>query len=102
MNPMQRSLKYLRNLGYYCEVTEHWNPWSKTRKDLWGWCDILCLGPLHILAVQTTSKSNMAARKKKILASDTFKLVRALGVLVVVHGWGKENGKWRCFAKELS
>ena len=99
---MSRSLEHLRKLGYYCETTEKWNPWSKTRKDLWGWCDILALGPLHILAVQTTTKSNMLARQKKILASETFPIVRALGVMVAVHGWHKVGGKWQLTAKELT
>ena len=102
MSPTQRSLKYLRDLGYYCEVVEHYNAFSKRRIDLWGWCDILALGPLHILAIQTTTKSNMLARQKKILASDTFPMVRALGVVVVVHGWHKAGGKWQLTAKELT
>jgi hypothetical protein len=91
---MQRSLTLLRKRGYYCEIVEFWKPWSKTRKDLWGWCDILCLGPLHILAVQTTSLSNIGARVKKIRASQSFPLVRNCMIMVVVHGWQKRGGKW--------
>ena len=100
VSPTARSLALLRANGWYCEVVEHWNPFSKTRKDLWGWCDILCLDPIgiqqaHILAVQTTTKVNMGARIKKILASKMLKIARACGVDVEVHGWYKSKGRWQ-------
>ena len=102
MSPMSRSLEHLRKLGYHCEIVEHYNSFSRKRHDLWGWADILALGPLHILAVQTTTKSNMLARQKKILVSETFPMVRALGVMVAVHGWGKIGGRWQVVIKELA
>ena len=98
VSPTQRSLALLRKQGWHCEVVEHWNPWSKTRKDLWGWCDILCLDEKtgEVMAVQTTTKANVNARTKKIRGSDTLKLVRACGISVRVHGWHKIGNKWEC------
>ena len=58
MTPTQRSLAYLREKGYLVEIVEHWNPWVKRRKDLWGWCDLLCVKRDEVLAVQVTSSGD--------------------------------------------
>lgn len=109
---MGRSLRLLRERGYHCEKTEHWNPFAKIRNDLWGFCDILALEPPQkvelmpgrfmdieggILAVQTTSYSNLSARVKKIQSSKLLKKVLDCGIEVVVHGWKaptEKNKKW--------
>lgn len=113
MSPTQRSLKLLRDRGYHAEVTEKWIPGANIRKDLWGFCDILCLvglqasdhglyTPPYILAVQTTTTANMKARIQKIQDSDTISLVRECGIAVVVHGWSKKKGRWACREVDLS
>ena len=43
MTPTQRSLAALRDLGYLVEVVEKWNSFTRTRKDLWGWADLLAV-----------------------------------------------------------
>lgn len=92
-SPTQRSLEYLRNLGYHCEIVEKWNSFTKQRKDLWGWCDILAIRKDEILAVQVTA-SAVADRIKKIQESTTVALVRDAGIRIEVHGWRK-NSKGR-------
>lgn len=102
MTPTQRSLAYLREKGYLVEIVEHWNPWVKRRKDLWGWCDLLCVKRDEVLAVQVTS-SGVAARVKKILASDTIARVREAGIKVHVHGWRKlADGKYHVRVVDIS
>ena len=64
-SPTQRSLEYLREQGYHCEVVEKWNPWKRVRQDLWGWCDILAIRRDEVLAVQVTS-SGVSTRLKKL------------------------------------
>ena len=93
-SPTQRSLEYLREQGYHCEVVEKWNAWTKQRKDLWGWCDILAIRENEVLAVQVTSSSHVAERIRKIQDSDTIGKVRDAGIRIEVHGWGK-NSKGR-------
>ena len=88
MTPTQRSLVYLREQGYLCEVVEKWNSFTKTRKDLWGWCDILAIREGEILAVQVTA-AGVSSRIKKIMESDTLPIVRKAGVRIEVHGWRK-------------
>ena len=94
MTPTQRSLEYLRAEGYLCEVVEKWNSFTKTRKDLWGWCDILAIRENEILAVQVTA-AGVSSRIKKIMASDTLPLVRKAGIRIEVHGHTKNSkGKY--------
>jgi len=93
-SPTQRSLAYLKEQGYLCEVVEHWNPFAKVRKDLWGWCDILAIRENEVLAVQVTA-SGVADRINKIMASDTVSAVRKAGIRIEVHGWRKNSkGKY--------
>ena len=92
-SPTQRSLEYLRELGYHCEIVEKWNSFTKQRKDLWGWCDILAIRKDEVLAVQVTA-SAVADRIKKIQDSTTVALVRDAGIRIECHGWRK-NSKGR-------
>ena len=92
-SPTQRSLVYLREIGYLCEIVEKLNSFSKQRKDLWGWCDILAIRKDEVLAVQVTA-SAVADRIKKIQDSTTVALVRDAGIRIEVHGWRK-NSKGR-------
>ena len=94
MTPTQRSLAALRNLGYLVEVVEKWNSFTRTRKDLWGWADLLAIKRGEVLAVQVTSEG-VANRVKKVTDSETIGRVREAGVRVEVHGWRKNSkGKY--------
>ncbi len=88
MTPTQRSLATLRELGYLVEVVEKWNSFTRTRKDLWGWADLLAIRRGEVLAVQVTSEG-VANRVKKVMDSETIAWVREAGVRVEVHGWRK-------------
>jgi carbonic anhydrase len=95
-SPTQRSLAYLRKAGYVVAIVERWNPYAKIRQDLYGWIDLLALHPDtgELLAVQTTSGTNVSKRVDKIrewpYLGAWLKQHRA-----VVHGWAKrgERGK---------
>jgi hypothetical protein len=93
-SPTQRSLEYLRELGYHCAIVEKWNSFTKVRQDLWGWCDILAIRKDEVLAVQVTSGSHVAERIRKIQNSDTVSKVRDAGIRIEIHGWSK-NSKGR-------
>lgn len=102
-SPTERSLEYLRNQGYHCEVVEKWNSFTRQRKDLWGWCDILAIRKDEVLAVQVTSSNNVLARIKKIQDSDTVGLVRDAVIRIEVHGWGKKaNGRYEIRVEDIS
>lgn len=102
MTPTQRSLIYLREQGYLCEVVEKWNSFTKTRKDLWGWCDILAIREGEILAVQVTA-AGVSSRIKKIMESETLPIVRKAGVRIEVHGWRKNvKGRYVMRIEDMS
>ena len=102
MTPTQRSLVYLREQGYLCEVVEKWNSFTKTRKDLWGWCDILAIREGEILAVQVTA-AGVSSRIKKIMESETLPIVRKAGVRIEVHGWRKNvKGRYVMRIEDMS
>ena len=110
-SPTQRSLKWLRQRGFTAAITEHWNPHARLRQDLFGFVDIVALCPvvdmvsLHsvhgIVAVQTTSGSNVAARIKKIRELGAAKEWLEAGGKIWVHGWRKVGARgkrklWEC------
>lgn len=94
--PTQRSLNLLREQGYTCYISEHYNAFAKVRRDLFGWIDIVALHPDRkgVLGVQTTSGSNLSARIKKADALPAYHLWIACGNVAEFHGWRKlKTGK---------
>lgn len=101
MSPTQRSLKWLRKNGFVAEVVERWNPWSRTRKDLFGIVDIVAIkrGSNGVCGVQATSKDHISARVKKAQDSEHLGTWLAAGNSFIVHGWGKFTKRNKSGAK---
>jgi hypothetical protein len=94
-SPTTRSLKLMRDRGFYSEVVERYNSFTRTRHDLYGFIDILCLGEGVVIGVQTTSYSNMTARIKKIKEHENYPIVEKAGITIVVQGWKKnKSNRW--------
>lgn len=83
-------------------IVEHWIPCSPAgfkgpiiRKDLWGFVDILICSGGRTIGVQTTSGSNMSARRTKITQDHAKQLaeLKACGWEIHLHGWAKRGGK---------
>jgi len=87
LSPTQRTLKLMRDRGYTCFIVEYWHHFSRQRRDLFGFIDLLCLGENEVIGVQTTSYSNVSARVKKIAEHENVGAVRKAGVRILVHGW---------------
>lgn len=94
VSPTQRSLAYLRRQGYVAEVVEQNVPHARTKRDLFGFIDIIAVRDTDTVAVQTTDATNVAHRIVKIEASPHLDAVRAAGWKVVVHGW-RPDGRLR-------
>jgi len=101
-SPTQLSKKHLEAQGYTVAVTEHWNSFARIRQDLFGFIDLLALRGDETLAVQTTSHSNVSARVKKIADHDNVDAVRKANWRIEVHGWYKENGRWKLKVVDIS
>lgn len=92
MSPTQKTLKFLRGLGYRAEVTEKWNQWAKIRQDLYGFIDIVGVSEKgNVIAVQCTTKGNVAARKKKVESIPEARFLTLGNVSVYVIGWGRDS-----------
>ena len=112
MTPTQRTLKRFRAAGYHCEVVERWCQFSRRRKDLFGFIDILCLKQGRIVGVQATSGSNTSARVKKINEEPNAQKFLDAGGIVLVVGWRplvarKKDGtksrrpRWACKVQRI-
>ena len=64
-SPTQRTLKELRRLGHVAGVVERWIPQTRRRLDLFGFIDIVALGPWGTIGIQCTTSANQAARGLK-------------------------------------
>ena len=47
-SPTQLSLAKLREEGWFCWITEHYNYYARKKQDLWGFVDIIALKPGQI------------------------------------------------------
>lgn len=101
-SPTSRSLKLLRDDEYTAQVVEYWNSFARIRVDLFNVIDIVAVRPGECLGVQTTTYSNMGARRKKILASEKAHMWLQAGCLLHIHGWKKtkpnawSRHRWEC------
>lgn len=103
--PTQRSLRLLRAQGYRVAITEHWNSFVKRRQDLFGFIDLLAIDA-PMMAIQTTSGTNVSARVAKILESDAAREWIEAGHRIIVHGWAKRGHRgavkrWECREVEI-
>lgn len=103
-SPTQRSLEVLRSDGTLVDVVERRVPYTNKTKDLYGFIDLLGITEAgETLAIQVTSGSNHAARRKKIAESETVARVRAAGWRILVHSWRKNAaGRWLLRVEDLS
>lgn len=92
-SPTQRSLKLLREQGAAVAVVEHWNPWSKTRQDLFGFADLLVLDPRvpGVTFVQVCAGSSHAARRAKLLPLLAVRVALEAQNRVEITSWSKKG-----------
>jgi len=96
MSPSARSMKHLRDEGWVVDIVERWiGGHIKVRKDLFGMFDLIAIKDKAVIVIQVTSGSNVAARVKKINASEHIEAVRKTPLKPLVHGWRKNSkGRW--------
>lgn len=91
MSPTARSLQHLRELGYQAEVVEKTIPHTFIKKDLFG-VDLIALKPgAPVLAIQTTTGSNHAARRTKLEAEGFVTLWTGAGAVLEIWSWSKQG-----------
>jgi len=100
-SPTQRSLAYMRELGFLCQVVEHWNPFAHVRQDLYGFIDVLCVKDEDIVGVQACIGSDVSTRMHKIIEHANYPVVIS-AIRIVIQGWRKNAaGRWTLREVEL-
>lgn len=89
MSPTERSLKWMRDQGYFATVVERWNSFAGLRQDLYGIIDVLGVKPGETLAVQATSDSNVSSRVRKLSEHKSTPKLREAGWKILILGWTK-------------
>jgi len=92
-SPTQRSLEYCRKQGWIGGVVEKWNQFARVRQDLFGCIDLIVIDDLEqgLLAVQATSGSGHAARRKKSIAEPRLKLWLESPARFEIWSWAKQG-----------
>lgn len=92
--PGKLSLQHCRKLGWRAAKVEFWMPWTKQRKDLFGFGDIIVLDDqFGSLLVQACVTSSAPKRVCKILEECTEAAIDWLsaGNRIEVWGWAKRG-----------
>jgi hypothetical protein len=124
-SPTVRTRDYFREHGYRIDVVERWigvgldNKFMgtrKKRKDFCGFADLIAFLPQEIIAIQSTSRSNMSNRVKKIVHgidaepnSQESAIEWLLGEgrrRIIIQGWAKyakpvDRKWWRALNREV-
>lgn len=92
-SPTQRSLEFCRKQGWIAGVVEKWNPHARIRQDLFGCIDLIVIDDLEQgpLAVQATSGTGHAARRKKSVAEPRLKLWLEAPARFEIWSWSKRG-----------
>jgi hypothetical protein len=107
MNTTRPTLARLAELGFTVEHVETYLPWARRRRDFCNFADVLAFkaGTPGVLAVQCTSRDNIAARVKKCLANASAREWLQAGNRIEVWGWFRvqEDRKkaWRASVRHI-
>lgn len=93
-SPTARTMKLLRECGFECGVVERYNSFTKISSDLFGFIDIVAIGPNETVGVQATSGPNHSARVKKIMALESAVKWLDAGNHIWVVSWKKKGRNW--------
>ena len=96
VSPTARTLNECRRRGWHAGVVERWlpnpvHPGGGTRRDLFGFIDVVALTGTHILGIQCCALSGHAAHVKKITVDrvEDAKVWLAHGGLIEIWAWYK-------------
>lgn len=117
ISPTQRSLKWLKEQGYYCDKVEQWIQFAPgdprkqfspgQRKDLFGFIDIISITDDQTLAVQSCGQS-FSEHLKKLQderRENVLKWLSCPGRTLLLIGWRKikkvRGGKLKIWSPRL-
>jgi len=87
-----RTLEYIRSQGWEADKVEQYNSYSGTRKDMFGFGDIIAMGENSIIAIQSCGQA-FSAHNKKITEDERVAPLARLwvknGGRLILMGWRK-------------
>jgi hypothetical protein len=94
-SPTQRSLAYLRKLGYLAEKVEQRLPIPDrfVTRDLFNFIDLIAIDGKRIIGVQTTTMANASKHRTKIAEQKAFQVWKDSGGVVLLHLWRKMGAR---------
>jgi hypothetical protein len=106
-SPLARSLPWLRRQGWTVDVVERRLPFCRVTKDAFGIIDAIGVRTGEVAGFQVTSRSNLAARRKKALAAPGLRPWLGSGARFFLVAWAKAGprGKrkvWQPVVQELT
>lgn len=104
LTPDKLTQENYRGKGYHVVKVEMWGLYPEPhRADFLGIYDYLAFNDAgEMFAIQTTTKHNVSARRKKMLSAQSFSWWTKGGRRSILHGWYKENGRWKLYEEELT
>jgi hypothetical protein len=113
LSPTQRTLALMRKEGWIVAIVEKWvaipsYPGGGKRIDVFGFGDLLAAKPgERPLLIQTTSGTNLSARRNKIFMIREARIWCNSGGAIELHGWrktkprGQKVARWSCRRERL-
>lgn len=86
-SPEALTMSMLVAHGWVPEKCSWWEPYSRRRKDLFGFADLIGMSPAGLLLVQACAASDMSTRLKKIQANPKAQMWLEVGNQIWVVGW---------------
>lgn len=83
----------MRDAGYYCQVVERYNQYSRRRLDLFNFIDIVCVHPekTGVVGIQVTTTGHLNERIKKAKDLPEYSAWISAGNTAAFHGWAKRG-----------
>ena len=105
--PDKRTRQMYNDLGYHVIKVEAFiyipGAEQQHRRDFLGIYDYIAMNDREIIAIQTTTKPNALARRKKMLKAKAFSWWTQGGRRSILHGWYKnKSNRWVVQKEELT
>jgi len=85
-----KTIKLVRDAGFFIGRVEHYDSFSRKRHDLFGIIDYVAMGQGSIIGVQSTSYSGKSAHKAAIEDSKTVRMWLKCGGKFLFVAWKKK------------
>ena len=108
LTPDNLTKRDFKERGYHITKAEHYvyipNKSIKIKRDFLGIYDYIAFNDEETICIQTTTKHNSLARRKKMLGSQAFKWWTAPKAKrrSILQGWYMEKGRWKVQEEELT